>query len=383
MFKTFKSYQFRIFFILFAFLGVSFLALASLGQNLLNEVSEKERGNYLISFAKVLEAEIPDGGYDEIFLMLNLSDATKEEKLQALNEYLTPSSDYVSTFAPGLAVGYYILDDEFDTIANYGPSSSYSHLVGVRINDDHPAREAMRTNTTTVDKGQMVRGEILNAMQPIERNGKVIGYTWANQLAEYIDEEFSQTTNQVLLVLGLSFIIIFSLLGLFAWISIKEILTLMNGVENLRDGVIRRIPPINGKVGEIAQIINAMTEQGARNNVDSAKALITLQSVLDNLEEGIFICDTKKKEIVYANKYTQTKLHLNGILGETFAQTFYNSNDFSSSPCFNEVNEPNFDTHVREFYLDGIQKNVLISERLITWHDGRILLMLVISNLNK
>ncbi len=378
--KFFNSYQFRIFFFLFAFLSASFIAIGFIGVSLMAEVSEKERGNYLTSFTKVLDAEIPSGGYTEILEELGLENATREEQIKGLEEYLSPITDYVSTLAPGLGVGFY--SKELDAILTYGPSSSYSHLVGVSINVDHPGRDVMETNTLIVNKGAMVRGEILNAMLPIDRNGEAIGYIWANQLAKKLDEEFADTVQQIGVLLGLSFIGISFLLALLAGFYFKDISKLVGGVENIRKGVTNRVPAIGGKLGEVSQSINSMTEQIAKANTESARAILTLQGILDNIDVGIFICDTKKNEIVYANKFTQTNLGLQGILGQTFAQTFYNVNDFSLSPCFDENNIPNFDIHRREFFIEAIQRNVHITERLITWHDGRLLLMLVVSHTN-
>ncbi len=375
--RFYHSYQFRIFFFLFIFLGIAFLAIALLGKNFLVEVSEKERGKYLTSFTRVLDAEIPPGGYQEILKNLHLEDASREEQIQGLDTYLRPISDYVSTLTPGLGVGFY--SNELDAILTYSPSATYKHLVGVRINEEHPGRIVMNTNTLMVNKGAMVRGEILNAMLPLERQGKVIGYIWANQLSQKLDEEFAARATQIGFFLGLCFLGISLLLALLAGLFFNDVGKLVNGVENIRNGVTNRIPHITGKLGDVAQSINTLTEEVARAQTDSARATLTLQNILDNIDAGIFIYDTKKKEIVYANKYTQTKLGLAGILGETFAQTFYNANDFSLCPCFNAQQEPNFNIHRREFYIETIQKNVHITERLITWHDGRVLLMLIVS----
>ncbi len=378
--KNIFSYQYKIFIFLFVFLSVSFLTIAYLGRNLLADVSEKERGNYLVSFAKVLEAEIPAGGYTELLVGLGLETASREEKIKGLQKSLTPITDYVSTLAPGLGVGFY--SNELDAILTYGPSSSYEHLVGLSIDDNHPARQVMQTNILMVNKGAMVRGEILNAMIPIERMGKVIGYTWSNQLAQKLDEEFADTVQQVVLLLGICFLGISLLLALLAMFYIKDVAKLVSGIDEIKNGTSNRMPVIGGRLGEVAKSINAMTEQIALANIESARATLTLQNILDNIDVGVFIYDTKKKEIVYANKFTQSKLGLDGILGETFSKTFYASDNFSHCPCFNANGEANFDVHYRELYLSDINKNVSIIERLITWHDGRTLLMLVVSKIN-
>ncbi len=375
--QFYHSYHFRVLFFLFVFLSVSFIGIAILGKNLLAEVSEKERGNYLISFTKVLDAEIPPGGYTEIIESLGLEDATREKKIQALQNYLKPISDYVSTLAPGLGVGYY--SNEFDVILTYGPSSTYEHLVGVRINDQHPGRQVMETNTPLVDKGEMVRGEILNAMLPIERDGKVIGYIWANQLAQELDAEFSEMLNQVWFVLALCFLGISFLLVILAAFFFKDIGMLLTRVEEIRTGAITQIPQATGKLGEVVQSINVMAEQSRRTNTDSARVMLSLKAILDAVDVGVFVYDINKKEIVYANKVTQTTFGYRGILGETFLQSFYHGKGFSDSAYFDGNNKAAFEPHTREFFIYHIRKNVIITEKLVHWHDGRVVLMLVLT----
>lgn len=73
-----------------------------------------------------------------------------------------------------------------DAIITYAPSALYQNNVGVTIAADHPGREVMRTNTPLVYSGRQVRGDILNSMLPIERNGEILGYIWANELTEDI-----------------------------------------------------------------------------------------------------------------------------------------------------------------------------------------------------
>ncbi len=375
--KLITSYQYKLFVFLFLFLSGSFFAIAYLGKGILADLSENERGNYLVSFAKVLEAEIPSGGFTEMLLKAGLIDEPRDVQIKALENMLSPAANYVSTLAPGLGVGYY--SDELDAILTYAPTSEYKHLTGVSIEDNHPGRQVMQTNIPLVNKGAMVRGEILNAMIPIERQGKVIGYIWSNQLAEKLDAEFDETVKQMSIMLGLCFLTITTILALLAGFYIKDVAKLVSGIESIRNNSSQRMPPISGKLGEVSKSINAMIEQIALANTETARATLTLQNILDNIDVGVFIYDIKKKEIVYANKYTQSKLSLSGILGETFSQTFYHADDFTLCPCFDKNNEPNFDVHRREFFINDIQKNVTIIERLITWHDGRTLLMLVVS----
>ncbi len=378
--RFFNMYQNNIFFALFLLLAISFFTISYVGKNLLEEVSQEERGNYLLSYARILEAEIPRDGYMGILKELGLENASKEEQIKALNSYFFKITDSVSKLSAGLGVGYY--SKRLDAILTYGPSSEYAHLVGVRINASHPGYVVMNENTRVIDRGEMVRGEILNAMLPIERRGEVIGYVWANQLSDLLDAEFANTARKIDLFLAAAFCIITFLLVFLAAMFNKDIAAIIGGLENIKNGNTNEIMPLDGKLGVVVSNINELVDQLAKAKTESAKITLDLQKILDNINLGVLIYDTKKKELVYANSYTKTHLALEDIQNETFSVTFYHSSDFSLCPCYNIKNEPNFDVHQREFYLDEIKSMVHITERLITWHDGRVLLMLSVAKTN-
>ena len=90
------------------------------------------------------------------------------------------------SLTPSLASALVITTKTLDAIITYAPSALYQNNVGVTIAADHPGREVMRTNTPLVYSGRQVRGDILNSMIPIERNGEILGYIWANELTEDI-----------------------------------------------------------------------------------------------------------------------------------------------------------------------------------------------------
>lgn len=78
----------------------------------------------------------------------------------------------------GVGAGYY--HRALDAIITYAPSAQFQSNVSVTINADHPGREVMSSNQPKVYSGKQVRGNIMNSMQPITRDGDVIGYIWAN-----------------------------------------------------------------------------------------------------------------------------------------------------------------------------------------------------------
>lgn len=99
-------------------------------------------------------------------------DLPREERIRALNAELAPITENITHAFPGIGAGYY--NKTLDAIITYAPSALYQNNVGVTIAADHPGREVMRTNTPLVYSGRQVRGDILNSMIPIERNGEIL-----------------------------------------------------------------------------------------------------------------------------------------------------------------------------------------------------------------
>ncbi|MGC6744969.1 hypothetical protein ACP0HM_11130 [Escherichia coli] len=50
-----------------------------------------------------------------------------------------------------------------------------------------------------------MRGDILNSMLPIERNGEILGYIWANELTEDIRRRARKMDVRIIIVLTAGF----------------------------------------------------------------------------------------------------------------------------------------------------------------------------------
>lgn len=74
----------------------------------------------------------------------------------------------------------------------------------------------MRTNTPLVYSGRQVRGDILNSMIPIERNGEILGYIWANELTEDIRRQAWKMDVRIIIVLTAGLLISLLLIVLFS-----------------------------------------------------------------------------------------------------------------------------------------------------------------------
>lgn len=60
-----------------------------------------------------------------------------------------------------------------------------------------------------------MRGDILNSMIPIERNGEILGYIWANELTEDIRRRYGMDV-EVIIVLTAGLLISLLLIVLFS-----------------------------------------------------------------------------------------------------------------------------------------------------------------------
>ncbi|NKE30801.1 two-component system sensor histidine kinase AtoS, partial [Mycobacterium tuberculosis] len=122
--------------------------------------------------------------YEEMLADMGGTNASREEKIRLLNSKLEPLTNKIAAAHPGIGAGYYA--KELDAILTYGPVTESSH-VGKSISADHPGREVLRTRQPDVVIGEQVRGNIMNAMIPLIREGDIIGYVWANELMSSID----------------------------------------------------------------------------------------------------------------------------------------------------------------------------------------------------
>ncbi|MDR1495352.1 MAG: response regulator [Clostridiales Family XIII bacterium] len=210
----------------------------------------------LLSFAKFLDLYMGDRDYDDILAEHGALDASREEKIAVLNEELRDITDEVAESSPGLGVGYY--SRELDAILTYGPSAEYQQKVGVSIDPDHPGRIVMETNRDAVKQGTMVRGDIMNAMHPIERNGEVIGYIWANELTTEIEQDFNRVTRSILLLIVVVYVVSVITAILLFRRTMRDIDNIVKGVRELRHDLTKRLDITGGDLGEVVDSINAM-----------------------------------------------------------------------------------------------------------------------------
>jgi signal transduction histidine kinase/CheY-like chemotaxis protein len=339
---------------------------------------------YLQSFTDLLDSRLGPGGYDDILRRHHAGDATREEKIQIISKALTPVTDEVANTLDTLGVGYYSRD--LDAILTYGPSGRYGDLVGRPIAQDHPGRQVMSGNAPAVSFGSMVRGDIMNAMRPVSRDGQVIGYIWANELVSDVRGTIRVMTARIIL-----FLLMCAFLGIcFFFVimhrSVASIGTLIQGVREMREDFSRRIPPLEGDMRDVAAGINDMAEEVARSNEKTHNTLATLQTVMSNVDAAVYVSDLKTYEILYANKYIAE------LLGKTyFNEPCYKEIMGFDAPCpfcyteqlFDEDGNPLDVVLEAERHHRMAQRDFFVKSRLIRWHNNQIALMTVATDITQ
>ncbi|MDR3294742.1 MAG: response regulator [Clostridiales Family XIII bacterium] len=203
----------RVFIILVLCLTAPFIATWYMVNYFSETVFYEQQSADLLSLARVLDSRIGEDGYAGILREAGAENASREEQIAVLNEALRKDTDDLASVAEGLGVGFYSL--ELDAILTYGPSSEFGDTIGNPIDPAHPGREVMATGRPEVRSGTMVRGDIMNAMLPVQRNGTVIGYIWANQLTSELNHRLRESSAAIITFLVLAYILMVCIILLF------------------------------------------------------------------------------------------------------------------------------------------------------------------------
>ena len=253
-----NSMQGRIVAVLVVFMIITFLVSLYTISYITQTAMMQEKGNKLLGITAFLNSELGNQSYDDILAKAGALNSSKEEKIKILNNALFERTDHIATIYSGLGVGYYSLD--LDAILSYGPSAEFGNTIGTAIHATHPGRTVMTENKPDVRKGTMVRGNIMNAMFPIERSGRVIGYAWANELTTDIEKSYSEIANRITFFLSIFFVFT---IGAAIYLSRKmtqDVDKVITGVKGMRHDLTKRINVHRGEMGIVAASINNMAE---------------------------------------------------------------------------------------------------------------------------
>lgn len=235
---------------------------------LLHEKQEK-----LYGLARMLDTQLGPG-YDALLADYRGDRADRAAAVRHLNARLAAFTDLVASTHPGVGVGYY--DRARNAIITYGPSDQYGHTVGAPIPTDHPGWKVMASGLKAVETGPQVRGQIMNAMWPIHRDGAVIGYIWANELSDDIERQAAAMDRSVLMVSAAGILLGLGLTQALSRRLARDITAVTRGLATLRTDLHHTIPPPAGEIGAIAEEVNGM-----------ARALLDARSLTENILHSI------------------------------------------------------------------------------------------------
>jgi signal transduction histidine kinase/CheY-like chemotaxis protein len=384
--KSFFSlpFQHKIFLGYIVILTILCMVVGYIANNQIETSILRQKEIFLQGFAKLLDARLEPGGYDAILRRHHAENASREEKIQILSKELTPVTDEVATTLDTLGIGYY--SRELDAILTYGPSGQHGGLVGRPIAKSHPGRQVMAGNVPAVSFGGMVRGDIMNAMHPISRDGRNIGYIWANELVSDIKGTVRTMTVRIALTLLLCALLSICLFSVVMRRSISSIGTLVQGVRRMRADFSCRIPSLEGEMRDVAAGINDMAEEVARSHEKIHNTLAMLQNVMNNVDATVYVCDPKTYEILYANTYAT------GLLDKaSFSEPCHKEIMGFDAPCsfcsigrlFDDAGNPLDVVLQAEYHHPVMHRDFFVRNRLIRWHDNQIAQMTVATDISQ
>lgn len=282
-----------------------------------------EKEHYLLGITRLLQEQLAQQGG---FSVLEGRIGAEQNKLQVFNQALAPISEQVSRSFPSVGAGFY--HRQLDAIVTYGPSKEYGNRVGEAISAHHPGRLVMSSGQSAVVSGQLVRGNIMNAMMPIVENGEVVGYTWANELIDDIDKTIAQMRNTVLIISVLSLIISLAFIYFIVTHLTRDIGVIKKGLEDIGQDLNQRLSPLDGETGDIIGAINRMAHSLAESRQkerDLAEQALhqreeTLRTAIEAIDEAFVLYDQDDRLIFCNSKYLQMipQAKTSLVIGETY-----------------------------------------------------------------
>jgi two-component system sensor histidine kinase AtoS len=282
----------------------------------------QEKKNKLAAMTALLDTRLEPDGYEGILDRRGAAGKSREDRIHALNEELAAVTDEIAASSPGLGVGFYGRD--LDAILTYGPSTQLGHTVGRSIASDHPGREVMAQNEFRVEFGALVRGNIMNAMRPIQRKGRVIGYIWANELTDDVRSQLNTMDRGITLSMTVGVILsMILILGLTEGV-LRDVRKIVRGLRNLRFDLRHRIAGLKGEMGEVADTINEMA-------VALADARSLSENIMDSMADGIIAVDNLGG-ITAVNTMAErmTGFSARELMGKSYEEVFCRDPSFKS-----------------------------------------------------
>lgn len=282
----------------------------------------EEKKSKLAAVSRILDSRLGPDSFDAILRRYGAENAPREEKIKILNRELSAMTDEIALSAPGLGAGFYSRD--LDAIVTYGPAAQFGHTVGWPIGPTHPGRTVMATNQFRVEFGTLVRGNIMNAMQPIYRDGRVIGYIWVNELTDDIEAQLAAMdrglTVSITIGLLLSIFLILSVTGSMT----RDVQAVIEGLRKMRFNLRHPIAGVTGEMGEVAATINEMAAA-----LGDARTMS--ENIMDSMADGVIAVDTTGKITAFNQAAEKmTGFSAPEVVGKYYEEIFSQDTGFTS-----------------------------------------------------
>ncbi len=279
MFSHQYNFSTKLLFFIFISILIPFFALSFFLKTEIQDDIFEEKQAKLFGLTKQLDHYL-DGTFADLLARGNALSLSRDEQINYLNRELRAITDFVASGNPGVGVGYYAKD--LDAVLTYGPSGEFQHTVGVSIEENHEGLVAMATGEDLVQVGQLVRGNIMNCMHPIHRDGRIIGYIWANETVSKVQAQLSRIMKRVYLLVIIIFAIIYLCVYLISKNFLSGVNVLKKEIENIIDKPTSRLPQISGDLNIIGKTVNDLID-----NIGYMKSHI--RYILDAVVSGVLV----------------------------------------------------------------------------------------------
>ncbi|MGE5384381.1 MAG: two-component system sensor histidine kinase AtoS [Betaproteobacteria bacterium] len=317
------SLRVQLMLILLPVVGLPVIATGYVLQMRGHQVIAEEKQVHLQGVTALLARYLKDqGGYSGLLAASGLRPDDREGQIRFLNRRLRAYTDEVAEAFPEIGVGYFHLG--LNAIVTYGPSAEYDKTVGTTIPPEHPGWKVLASGNPMTVSGGQVRGSIMNAMLPIKEDGRVVGYIWANEFLDAIEQQASTMRLAVYSMTLLGFVLSLAVVVFIISQLTGRVDQIKRGLKRLQFDLHQPIPAIKGEIGEIVDAIN-----------DLAQALLQTRSmhhnILDSLSDAVVTVDAENR-VSYINPAgcALFQCQADTVIGKPYLALFRDDANFSS-----------------------------------------------------
>lgn len=277
------------------------------------------------------------GTFHDVLAARGLENARTRDKARALNEVVKPIIDQVGQAFPNTELGFY--SRELDVILD-GNTQSYGENFSARRKWDISrtiSQQKMVTNV--VGMGQ---SGLLEAYQPLIRNGQVIGAVVARENLREIYRRVDRVQKEAYVVIFAGWV--FGIGGFLFLLNrfVSMVIRIKEGLHHLESDLSYRLPAAAGELGDISAAINHLaTRLGEMQSYNDI--------IVNSIDDGIMAIDLQGK-LITANPPARRMFDIrDDHLGRDFS---------SALPV---------DSPVGRLLLQTLREGTPVKDRLVQW----------------